>query len=61
MIGTSKELGMGPSPIFFDALVCFAYHIRHGSTHSVGEFPPYDARYMLRCVSASPLLPRSLN
>ena len=45
---------MGPSPIFFDTLVCLL--IIYGTApHSVGEFPPYDARYMLRCVSASPL------
>ena len=32
-----------------DTLVAY----RPGIARSVGEFPPYDARYMLRCASSS--------
>lgn len=48
-----KGAGYG-SPPHFGLTRWFAY--RYGSTtpHSVGEFPPYDARYMLRCVVLLP-------
>ena len=52
--------GAGYGPPHSGIETCFGCSSRSRHAHRVGKYPPYDARYMLRCVLI-PLPPRLAN